>query len=75
MATAVIIYGKHSWPHTASARAAYERSGRPVEYISVVDTPGALERMLKLSGGTRKIPLIVDGDRIIVGYQGKGWTI
>jgi hypothetical protein len=38
----------------------------------VVDTPGALERMLKLSGGTRKIPLIVDGDRIIVGYQGKG---
>jgi len=29
-----------------------------------------LDEMLKLSKGARKVPVIVDGDRITVGYEG-----
>ncbi len=29
-----------------------------------------LESMLKYSGGERKVPVIVDQDKITVGYQG-----
>jgi hypothetical protein len=38
----------------------------------VIDDPGALERMLVLAKGQRKIPVIVDGERVTVGFQGKG---
>ena len=39
---------------------------------SVIDDPGALEQMLVLAKGQRKIPVIVDGERVTVGFQGKG---
>jgi hypothetical protein len=31
-----------------------------------------MDRMLTLSGGRRKIPVIVDGDRVTIGHMGKG---
>lgn len=31
-----------------------------------------MEKMLALSGGRRKIPVIVDNGLVTVGYQGKG---
>lgn len=55
-----------------AARAAFEKKKRTVEYISVIDDPHALETMLVLSNGRRKIPVIVEGDRVQVGYRGKG---
>lgn len=75
MTAKVTIYGKNSWPHTAAAREAYASKGRSVEYISVIDDPHALNQMLLLSKGQRKIPVVVDGERVAIGYQGKGWTI
>jgi len=38
----------------------------------VIDTPQSLEEMLKLSQGERKVPVIVEGDQVIVGFNGKG---
>jgi hypothetical protein len=38
----------------------------------VIDDSHALKKMLTLSKGQRKIPVIVDGERVIVGYRGKG---
>jgi hypothetical protein len=38
----------------------------------VIDDPVAFEKMLDLSNGQRKIPVIVDGERVTVGFQGKG---
>jgi glutaredoxin len=29
-----------------------------------------MEEMLKVSGGKRSVPVIVDGDEVIVGYGG-----
>jgi hypothetical protein len=43
-----------------------------VEYISVIDEPQAIQKMLVLSRGRRKIPVIVENGHITVGYQGKG---
>jgi hypothetical protein len=44
---------------------------KTVDYISVIDDPHALEVMLAHTGGIRKIPVIVEGYRVTVGYQGK----
>ena len=44
----------------------------PVHFISVVDEPQALDEMLRRSHGERKVPVIVEGDRVTVGFQGKG---
>jgi len=37
----------------------------------VVKDPAKLDDMLKLSGGYRKVPVIVDGEAVTIGYQGK----
>ncbi len=29
-----------------------------------------MEEMLELSGGVRKVPVIVDGDKVTIGYGG-----
>lgn len=55
-----------------AAREAYAKKNHTIEYVSVVDDPQALEKMLVLSKGQRKIPVIVDGGHVSVGYQGKG---
>jgi len=31
---------------------------------------GKLEEMLKLSGGVRKVPVILEGGKVIIGYGG-----
>jgi glutaredoxin len=36
----------------------------------VVQDPDRMEEMLKLSGGQRKVPVIEDGGKIVVGYGG-----
>lgn len=38
----------------------------------MINDPRALEKMLVLSRGMRKIPVIVEGDMVTVGYLGKG---
>jgi len=42
-----------------------------VEYINVLDDPDKRELMLRYSDGICKIPVIVNGDEIIIGFNGK----
>jgi len=42
-----------------------------VEYIDVMSSSDKLNKMLKLSEGTRKVPVIVEQDKVIVGFNGK----
>jgi glutaredoxin len=44
----------------------------PVVYISLIDDPHAMKKMLAHARGQRKIPVIVDGEEVTVGFQGKG---
>jgi hypothetical protein len=43
-----------------------------VEYLNVVHDPKQLEVMLEHSAGERKVPVIVEGQAVTIGFQGKG---
>jgi len=66
----IIIYGKLSWPYTVKAREAFEGEGRTVDFRDVVANPDLLEEMLTVSEGKRQVPVIVDGEKIQIGYGG-----
>jgi hypothetical protein len=41
-----------------------------VEYFDVKQDPQAMKRFLELSGGDRRVPLIVERGRVTVGFGG-----
>ncbi|MBW2646442.1 MAG: hypothetical protein JRE23_09735 [Deltaproteobacteria bacterium] len=41
------------------------------EYVDVVRDPDKLEEMLQYTGGRRKVPVIINGDSVTIGFQGK----
>lgn len=53
-----------------AAREDYERRHVPVEYIDVKKSPAELQRMMKYSRGDRRVPVIVEGDRVTIGFGG-----
>ena len=59
------IYGKPTCPHTRRAREALPRA----QFIDVLAAPEAMEEMLRLSGGVRRIPVIVQGESVSIGYK------
>lgn len=66
----VLIYGKQGCPHTDRARAALPLA----RFIDVLAAPEALEDMLRLSGGQRRIPVIVrpaddGGETVEIGFR------
>ena len=75
MSAKVIIFGKNTWPYTTEAREAFAKEGRAVEYHNVLSDNDLLESMLKYSKGDRKVPVIVDQGRVVIGYNGQGWKI
>ena len=66
---AVVIYGKDTGPYTQAAREAYAAKG-PVSYLNVRADPMHLARMLQLSGGKRKVPVIVEQGVVTIGFGG-----
>ena len=62
-----IIYGKAHWPYTNKARSAY---GDTAIYVDVIKNKDKLEEMLVLSNGARKVPVIVEGEKVKIGYGG-----
>ena len=41
-----------------------------MDYRDVKASPAALEAMLTHSGGARRVPVIVEGARVTIGYGG-----
>jgi len=66
----VTIFGKDACPYTQAARDDYQRRGVAFQYINVKNHPPALERMLGYSKGRREVPVIVDGDKVTIGFGG-----
>lgn len=66
----VLIFGKDTCPYTMAARDHYTEEGISFEYRNVKNEPAELSRMLKFSGGRREVPVIVDGDRVTIGFGG-----
>jgi len=73
MSDNTLIFGKDAWPYTRAARAAFAKEGRPFEYYNVIKDPDHLDTMLKYSKGARKVPVIVEGEQVTIGFEGKTW--
>jgi len=63
----VVIYGTETCPFCVQARAAYKN--RAI-FIDVDKDAEKLSAMLKLSGGRRQVPVIVEGEKVTVGFLG-----
>ena len=67
---AVLIYGKDNCPYTSAAREDYAKRRIAFEYVNVLADAAKLKEMLKHSKGARKVPVIVDGGRVTIGFNG-----
>ena len=75
MSDKIIIYGKETWPFTVKAREVYTKENKEIEYHDVILDKNKLNKMLIYSKGERRIPVIIDGEKITVGYEGKTWRV
>jgi len=66
----VEVFGKDDCPYTVAARKEYAERGVPVTYFDVRRDPAAMARFLDLSGGARRVPLIVERGRVSIGFGG-----
>lgn len=66
----VLIFGKDACPYTQDARDHYTASHIPFQYVNVKQSAANLDRMLAYSGGARRVPVIVDGDKVTIGFGG-----
>jgi len=67
MTEEVTIYGTSTCPFCNQARAAY---GERARFIDVGADPNRLQEMITLSGGRRQVPVIVEGEKVSVGFLG-----
>ena len=66
----VKMYTKPGCPYCAAAKEHYGGQGIEYEEINVVDNPAAQKELLKLSGGERIVPVVVDKGEVKVGWGG-----
>lgn len=67
----VYIYGKDGCPYTQAAIDDHEQRGIPFEYLNVKKDADALARMLKLTSNQRRVPVVVDGPSVTIGFDGR----
>ena len=75
MADKILIYGKDTWPYTKAAREAFKKQGEKVEYHDVRQDADKLKDMLEYSDGVRKVPVIVDQDKVTIGFNDGTWGV
>ena len=75
MSEKIQIFGKDAWPYTRAAREAFAKEGRQVEYYNVVKEARHMDTMLKHSQGARKVPVIVEGETVTIGFDGGTWGV
>jgi len=63
----ILIYGTATCPFCVQARDAYK--DRAV-FIDVEEDAEKLKEMLAISGGRRQVPVIIEGDKVTVGFLG-----
>jgi glutaredoxin 3 len=66
----VIIYGKENCPYTRAAREDYAQRKVAFTYVDVLADPEKLREMVRHSKGKRNVPVIVDGEKVTVGFNG-----
>ena len=71
----ILIFGKDAWPYTRAAREAFAIEKRQVDYFNVTTDADNLDTMLKYSKGVRKVPVIVEGEKVSIGFNGGTWGV
>ncbi len=67
----VTIYGKDTCPYTQAALDDHARRGVRVDYVNVKKSSADLDRMLRATGGQRRVPVIVSDDgHVTIGFGG-----
>jgi glutaredoxin 3 len=66
----VLIFGKDACPYTQAARDHYVDLGTPFQYVNVKKDKAGLQRMLSFSHGRREVPVIVEGEKVTIGFGG-----
>jgi glutaredoxin 3 len=66
----VLIFGKDSCPYTQAARDDYAGRGLAVDYRNVKKSPEDMTRMLEYSRGRRLVPVIVEDEKVTIGFGG-----
>lgn len=68
--TSAKIYTKIGCPYCAAAKEDFRKRGIDFEEFDVHNVPGAAEDAQKLQGGSRRVPVIVEDDKVTVGFGG-----
>ena len=67
----VLIYGKENCPYTQRAREDHAARQVEFQYVDVKKNRADLARMLELSGGIRRVPVIVEeSGKVTIGFGG-----
>jgi glutaredoxin 3 len=66
----VTIYTKPGCPFCMAAKADLKLKGVEYTEYDVKADPQRLEEMLQLNGGQRKVPTIVEDEKVTVGFAG-----
>ena len=68
--TTARIYTKVGCPYCAAAKEDFRKRGVDFEEIDVHNIPGASEDAQRLQGGSKRVPVIVEDDKVTVGFGG-----
>jgi len=66
----VLIFGKENCPYTRAASEDYAQRDIEFEYIDVRSSRSEMDRMLGYTNGVRRVPVIVDNGKVIIGFGG-----
>ena len=69
-ATPVLLYTRTGCSHCEAIRAELAARGAAVREINVSERPQAIAELMKLTGGRRIVPVVVEGGRVAVAPAG-----
>lgn len=67
---AVTVYTRRDCPFSAALKEALDNEGRKYTEIDVAESPRTLPELMKLTGGKRIVPVVVDENGIRVAPGG-----
>ena len=68
----VTIYTKPGCPYCAAAKDDYRKRGVAFKEVDVPSTAGALQELMQLTNGQRRVPVILEDGTVTIGWQGGG---
>lgn len=70
MADSITLYVKTGCPYCAAKRREFKEKKLAFSEINVSERPEAIPELLRLTGGERLVPVIVEGNKVSVAPEG-----